>query len=297
MKKKSLELFYHSMMLPGTILLIIFSVIPMFGLVMAFQKFDPFKGILGSPFVGLHQFKLILLFPDAQQVFVNTVIIAISKIVLNLLVPISFALLLNECRTRGLKRTIQTIVYLPHFLSWVIVAIMFSSILSYTGLVNGFLKLLGRDEPIMFMASNTWFRPVIVFTEVWKSFGFGAVVYIAAITAIDNSLYEAGEIDGANRWQKIKHITLPCIMPTILIMATLSLGNVLNAGFDQVFNMYSPIVYQTGDILDTYVYRVGLERMQYSLGTAVGLFKSVISFFLIILSYAMAYKFTGYKIF
>ncbi len=297
LRRKTLELYYHAMLFPGTVLLIIFSIIPMFGLIMAFQKFDPFKGIFGSKFVGLYNFQLMFMFPDARQVFFNTVIIAVVKIILNLLVPIAFALLLNECRTRWLKRTMQTVVYLPHFLSWVIVAVMFNNILSYTGLVNELLKLLGQSEPIMFMVSNTWFRPVLVLSEVWKYFGFGAVIYIAAIMGIDFNLYEAGEIDGANRWQKIRYITLPCIMSTIVIMATLSLGNVLNAGFDQVFNMYSPIVYQTGDILDTYVYRVGLEKMQYSFGTAVGLLKSVVSFIMIFLSYKLADRFAGYKIF
>lgn len=278
-------------------MLIIFSIVPMFGLVMAFQDFQPYKGILGSKFVGLRQFKIMFMFPEAKQAVANTIIIATGKIILNLLVPIIFALLLNECRTRWLKRTIQTIVYLPHFLSWVIVAVMFSTILSYSGLVNGLLKLLGQNEPIMFMVNNYYFRPVLILSDVWKNFGFNAVIYIAAIAGIDINLYEASDIDGANRWQKVFYITIPCIMSTIIIMATLSLGNVLNAGFDQVFNMYSPIVYQTGDIIDTYVYRVGLEKLQYSFGTAVGLFKSVVSFGLIVLSYKLAYKYAGYKIF
>lgn len=285
------------MLLPGIALLVIFSIVPMFGLIMAFERYMPVKGILGSEFVGLKNFQTVLMFPDAGQVIYNTVIIAVAKIVLNLVIPVVFALLLNECRVRWLKRSIQTIVYAPHFLSWVIAAAMFSQILAYTGPVNALLKGFGLKEPIMFMASNTWFRPIVILTDVWKNFGFGAIVYISAITSIDPHLYEAGEVDGANRWQKVKYITYPGILPTVVLMATLSLGNVLNAGFDQIFNMYNACVYQTGDILDTYVYRIGLVNLQYSLGTAVGLFKSVISFVLIIIAYKLADRFAGYKIF
>ena len=298
LRKKSLDIYYHAMLLPGVILLLIFSIIPMFGLIMAFQKYSPIKGFFGSKFVGLYNFQTILFrSPDTMQVVFNTVYIAVAKILLGLLVPVIFALLLNECRIKWFKRGIQTIVYLPNFLSWVIVAAMFSHIFSYTGIVNDILKTLGQKEAIMFMASNTWFRPIIIFTDVWKVFGFNAIVYIAAITGIDVNLYEAGDIDGANHWQKMRFITFPGILSTIILMATLSLGNVLNAGFDQIFNMYNPNVYETGDILDTLVYRIGLQNLQYSLGTAVGLFKSVISMILIILSYKLADKFAGYKIF
>jgi putative aldouronate transport system permease protein len=279
------------------VLLFIFSIAPMFGLIMAFERYTPVKGMLGSQFVGLKNFQTLLMFPDARQVFFNTVIIAVAKIILNLVVPVAFALLLNECRVQWFKRSVQTIVYAPNFLSWVITAAMFTQIFSYTGPVNALLKAFGLKEPIMFMASNTWFRPIIVSTDIWKNFGFGAIVYITAITSIDPFLYEAAEVDGAGRWQKLKYITFPGILPTVIIMATLSLGNVLNAGFDQVFNMYNACVYSTGDILDTYTYRVGLVNLQYSIGTAVGLFKSIISCILIVTAYKLAGKFAGYKIF
>jgi len=279
-------------------MLIIFSIIPMFGLIMAFQKFSPVYGIFGSPFVGLYNFKtLFFRSPNTMQVIFNTVYISVAKILLGLIIPVVFALLLNECRVHWFKRSMQTIVYLPNFLSWVIVAAMFSHIFSVTGIVNSMLLFFGLKEPIMFMASNIWFRPIVILTDVWKNFGFSAVIYIAAITGIDLNLYEAADIDGASRWQKVKYVTLPGILPTIILMATLSLGNVLNAGFDQIFNMYNPVVYQTGDILDTLVYRIGLVNMQYSLGTAVGLFKSIISIILIFLSYKLADKYAGYRIF
>lgn len=296
MKNRKEQISYHIMLLPGMIFVAIFSLLPMVGIVMAFQNFQPAKGIFGSEWVGLQNFETLMLFPDVKNVILNTIIIAVSKLILNIIVPVIFAVLLNEVRNRTLKRTMQTIVYLPYFLSWVILALMFQNIFSYTGMVNQLVQALG-GEPVMYLISNDYFRPIVILTDVWKNFGYGAVVYLATITGIDPQLYEAGEIDGANRWDKMIHITLPALKGTIILMATLSLGNVLNAGFDQIYNMYSPLVYETGDIIDTYVYRMGLEKLQYSLGTAVGLFKSVISFVLILASYKLADKFAGYRIF
>ncbi len=288
--------YYHAMMLPGVIFLIIFSVVPMFGIVMAFQNFVPAKGLFGSQFVGLANFKRLFMLPDFWRILENTLVIAVSKIILGTLAAIVFAILLNECNNVMYKRFIQTAVYLPHFLSWVILAVMFSNIFSYTGIVNQLVTACG-GEPTMFMISNTWFRPIIIGTEVWKEFGYNAVIYVAAMTGIDPTLYEAADIDGANRWKRIWHITLPGILPTIILMSTLNMGQVLNAGFDQVFNMYSPLVYQTGDIIDTYVYRTGLVNIQYSFATAVGLFKSIIGFTLLASAYKLADKFCGYRIF
>jgi putative aldouronate transport system permease protein len=289
------------MMLPAVILLGLFCVVPMIGLYMAFLDYNPVAPFFGlsSPFVGLKNFRTIFITQSSsRQVIINTIIIAVAKIIMNIIVPVAFALLLNECLNQRLKRTIQTIVYLPHFLSWVIAALMFRQIFGLQGIVNSVLTSAGvLDEPFMFFASNTWFRPLVVFTDVWKGFGYGAVVYIAAITAIDLNLFEAGDIDGANRWQKMLHITLPSITPTVILMSTLALGNVLNAGFDQIFNMYNVAVYETGDILDTFVYRIGLVNLKFHQATAVGMVKSVISMILIMLSYKLADKFAGYRIF
>lgn len=296
-KKKVHTLPYHMMLFPGMVFLFIFCIIPMFGSIIAFQDFEPVKGIWGSDFVGLRNFRRIFLIPDSKKIIWNTVVIAVSKMLLNIVVPLFFAIVLNECRKKLFKRVVQTVVYLPNFLSWVIVAIMLGNIFGPTGPVNGILELFGMEEPVLFLANNKWFRPIIIFSDVWKGFGYGAIVYLAAIMNIDAALYEAADIDGASRLKKITKITLPMIMPTVILMATLSLGNVLNAGFDQIFNMYSPLVYETGDIIDTYVYRMGLEKMQYSFGTAVGLLKSVISFVLIALSYKLADKLAGYRIF
>lgn len=296
MKNKRDQLSYHIMVIPGLIMVALFSLLPMLGIVMAFQNFVPAKGIMGSPWVGLKNFRLMLMYPDVRNVIFNTIIIAVAKILLGIVVPVVFAVLLNEVRINWFKRTMQTIVYLPYFLSWVILALMFQNIFSYTGMVNKLVVALG-GEPTMYLISNQWFRPIVILTDVWKNFGYNAVIYLATITGIDPQLYEAAGIDGANRWKKMLHITMPELKGTIVLMTTLALGNVLNAGFDQIFNMYSPLVYETGDIIDTYVYRMGLEKLQYSFGTAVGLFKSVVSFILIVTSYKLADKFAGYRIF
>ena len=296
MRNQKDQIYYNLMLLPGIIMLFIFSIVPMFGIIMAFQRFVPARGILGSEFVGLQNFRQMFMFPDVGQVFFNTVYIAVWKIVLGIIVPVLFALLLNEVRIHLFKRVVQTITYLPHFLSWVILAAMFSNIFSFTGIINQIVVFFG-NEPILFLASNTWFRPILIFTDVWRSFGFGAIIYLAAITNVDPTLYEAADIDGATRWQKIAYVTVPSIKATIILMSTLALGNVLNAGFEQVLTMYSPIVYRTGDIIDTYVYRMGLVNLQFSFGTAVGLLRSVVGFFLIVISYILADRFAGYRIF
>lgn len=286
----------YMMIFPAFVLALIFCYIPMGGLVMAFQNYKPWLGITGSEFVGWENFKQIFAFKESYQAIINTLIIAVSKIVLGLIVPIVMALLLNEVKQLGIKKCIQTLVYLPHFLSWVTVAGMLRDILGLDGIVNLFLQKMGM-QPIFFLGEAGMFRQIVVLSDLWKGFGFGMIVYLAAISNIDQSLYEAAAIDGANRWQQTLYITLPGIMPMIIVMATLSLGNVLNAGFDQIFNLYSPLTYSTGDIIDTYVYRQSLINGQYSFGTAVGLFKSGISLLLTVISYRLAYKYAGYRIF
>ncbi|BFH62405.1 MULTISPECIES: ABC transporter permease [Paenibacillus] len=296
MRNKKDQAAFHFMMLPGMIFLIIFSFIPMFGIVMAFQNYIPAKGISGSSWVGLDNFKFMLQIPDSKQIFANTIIIAVWKIIVGTLVSIIFALLLNEIRVRFAKRFMQTVVYLPNFLSWAILATVVMNIFSYEGPINAFLGWFGID-PILFMASNDWFRPMLVLTDVWKGFGYGSIIYLASLTSIDPGQYEAASIDGANRFKQLWYITLPGLMPTIILVTTLNLPNVLNAGFDQIFNLYNPLVYQSADIIDTYVYRVGLVERQYSLGTAVGLLRSVVGIILILSANKLAQKFTDYRIF
>ena len=287
----------YVMLLPAIILALIFCYAPMGGLVMAFQNYKPWLGITGSEFVGLDNFKQIFEFKESYQAIINTFIIAVSKMVLGLIFPIIVALLLNEVRNMGLKKGIQTLVYLPHFLSWVTVAGMLRDILGMDGIVNMFLQKVFGMDPIFFLGNAGMFRQIVVISDLWKGFGFGMIVYLAAISNIDQSLYEAAQIDGAGRWKQTLYVTIPCILPMVIVMATLSLGNVLNAGFDQIFNLYSPLTYSTGDIIDTYVYRQSLVNGQYSFGTAVGLFKSGVSLFLTAVAYKLAYKFAGYRIF
>lgn len=296
MKKKLLEIHYHIMLLPGMILLLLFSIVPCFGIIMAFQNYNPGKGFLKSDFVGLEHFRDMMIIPNSGQIFFNTIFIAVMKIAGNIIIPLVFALLLNELRFRFLKRSIQTIVYLPNFISWVILAAIFLEIFSYSGIVNSLMKFMGM-EPVLFLASNQWFPAILISTDIWKSYGFNAIVYLAAITSINPTLYEASKMDGASRLQQVWHITLPGLASTIVLLATLALGNIMNANFDQVFNMYNPLVYQSSDIIDTYVYREGIQNLRYGFATAVGLLKSVASLILVILSYKLADKFANYRIF
>ncbi|MFC5404356.1 ABC transporter permease [Cohnella soli] len=284
-------------MLPACIVLVLFSYVPMFGIIMAFQDFIPTDGIFGSSFVGFDNFVHLFTLDNIQQVMYNTLYISIMKIILGLAVPIVFALLLNEVRSRLFVRSVQTIVYLPYFLSWVILAGVFIEILSpSSGAVNHVLKLFGIDS-IFFLGDKEWFPNVMILTDTWKSFGFGTIVYLAALTGIDPSLYEAAKVDGASYFRQMFHITLPGITPIVVLMTVLSIGGILDAGFDQIYNLYNPIVYETGDILDTFVYRVGIKDMMFSLSTAVSLIKSIVSFVLIVISYRLAYRLTEYKIF
>jgi len=287
----------HLMILPGFALVLIYSYGPMVGLIIAFKKFMPNKGIFGSPWVGWDNFTYLISLPDTLQVIQNTIIIAIAKMVAGLIVPIIVALLLNEIRKQAFKRTVQTLVYLPHFMSWVILGGILLDILSPSqGIVNQLLGVFGI-KPIFFLGDNDWFRFTVVLSDVWKEFGFSTIVYLAALTSINPVLYEAAEIDGANRLRQTWHVTLPGMIPIIVLMSTLSLGNVLNAGFDQVFNLYNTTVYESGDIIDTYVFRIGIQKAQYGMATAMGMFKSVVALCFVSLSYILAYRLANYRIF
>ena len=296
-KKWKIQLPLHLMIIPGLIAILIFSYIPMVGVVIAFQDFMPAKGLFGSEWTGLENFKYMVALPGFYNILWNTIFIAVMKIIAGLIVPVTIAILLNEIRREMFKRAIQSLIYLPYFLSWVILSGILIDILSPSkGVVNLFLQWLGFD-PIFFLGDNRWFPYTLVVSNEWKEFGFSTIVYLAAISGINPSLYEAAVVDGANRWRQTWHVTLPGMLPIIILMATLSIGSILNAGFEQVFNLYSPVVYESGDIIDTFVYRVGLVEAQYGLATAVGLFKSVISLILISVSYFMAYRFANYRIF
>lgn len=287
----------YVMLLPALAMIAIFDYTPMVGVTIAFEKYIPTKGILHSPFVGMKNFQFLFAHPDIGRLIYNTVSIAVMKILAGLLIPVAIAILLNELRREWVKRTFQTLVYLPHFMSWVLLGGILIDVLSpTTGVVNQLLAAVGV-KPIFFLGDNRWFPYVMVATDTWKEFGFATIVYLAALTGISPHLYEAAEIDGANRWKQTRHVTLPGMMPIIILMLTLKLGQILNAGFDQIFNLYSPIVYESGDIIDTFVYRMGIEQAQYGFATAVGLLKSAVGSVLIAVSYVMAYRFANYRIF
>ena len=292
------ELQLHLMVLPAIILVLIFSYFPLYGLKIAFQRFLPAKGLFGNQrFVGWDNFKYVMSLPNFIPVLRNTFIIAGAKIVLNLLVPVTVALMLNELGESRIKRPIQTIIYFPHFLSWIIFGGILIDLLSPgSGIVNKLIAALG-GKPVYFLGDNRYFRGTVIATDVWKNFGYGTIVYLAAITGIDSTLYEAAQIDGANRWQQVWHVTLPGIRMTVVLMMVLALGRVLNAGFDQLYNLCKPIVYESGDILDTFVYRLGLENGAFGPATAVGLFRSVVSLFFISTAYFVAYRLFDYRLF
>lgn len=291
------ELPLHLMLIPGIVLVLVFCYTPMFGIVMAFQNFKPARGFFGSEWVGLANFQYMLSLPNIGSIIYNTVFIAVLKIILGMIVPICVALMLNEVRGKFFKRTVQTIVYFPHFLSWVILGGVLMDVLSpSSGIFNDIIKFFG-GKPIYFLGDKNWFPYTMVITAVWKNFGYDTIVYLAALTNVDKNLYEAASIDGAGRIAQTWHVTLPGILPIVTLMAVLNLGNILNAGFDQVFNLYSPSVYSTGDIIDTFVYRLGLEQAQFSVSTAVGLFKSVISIIMVTLSNYLAGRFANYRVF
>jgi len=284
------------MFMPGLVALAIFSYYPMYGIVMAFQDYNPGLGFIRSPWVGLENFRNVFANPDFYNIVRNSLVIATSKIVTLEIAAVVLALLLNEVASTWFKRALQTVLYLPYFLSWVVLGGILLDMLSSRGVVPLAFRALGLQSP-MFLGSNGWFVPTLVGTNIWQSVGWSTIIYLAALTGVDPQLHEAAAIDGAGRWQRVRHVTLPGIASTVVLLACLNLGNVLQAGFDQVFTLYNPAVYATGDILDTYVYRVGLISARYSLGAAIGLFKSAMGFILIVTAYRLADKYAGYSVF
>lgn len=292
------ELPLHLMLIAPLLVIFVFSYVPMAGIVIAFQRFIPARGLFGDQkWVGFENFTYVFQLPSVLRALKNTIVIAFLKIVFGQLTPIVFALLINELVNVKLKKTIQTSIYLPHFLSWVILAGVLIDILSPRyGLLNRLLGGFGI-EPVFFLGDNDWFQFTMVVTHVWKEFGFGTIIYLAAITTIDPQQYEAAHIDGASRWRQMWHITLPGMTMIIVLIAVLNLGDVLNAGFEQIFNLYSPQTYESGDILDTLIYRLGLLEAQFGPSTAIGLFKSVVSLLFISVSYVLAYRLADYRVF
>lgn len=270
------------MMIPAVVYYILFHYLPMYGVLLAFKDFKITQGIIGSPWAGLHHFEKIINDTYFYTVLKNTLIISLSKLVFGFPVPIIFALLLSEISNMKFKRLAQTVSYLPHFISWVVMAGIFFTLFSLDGPINGIVKLLGGD-PMLFLADDRYFRTILVATSIFQSFGWGSIIYFAAISSIDPQLYEAAVLDGAGRFKRMVYISIPMLAPVIAIMLILSMSGILDAGFDQIFNMYNVKVYNVSDIIDTYVYRKGLIEMNYSYATAVGLFKSVVALVLIVI--------------
>ncbi|MBP1993130.1 ABC transporter permease [Paenibacillus eucommiae] len=286
----------YLMLLPAVTFLLIFSYIPMYGASIAFKEFWITKGILGSPWVGFKHFEQIFATDKFWQVFTNTIEINLLRLIFGFPAPIILAILLNEVRHRVFKRSIQTIIYLPHFISWVTISGILFALLSNEGLVNSIIVLFG-GESINFLTNNEMFRPLLIISGMWKETGWGTIIFLAALSGVNPDLYEASVIDGANRWKQIVHITLPSLLPIISILLILNFGSMMNGGFDQVFNMYNPMVYESGDVIDTYVYRIGLTQGQYSVATAIGLFLNVINFVLLIVVNSAAKKMNGHGIY
>jgi putative aldouronate transport system permease protein len=281
----------YLLLLVPLILLIVFKYIPMVGIVMAFQDYNIFEGIFKSEFIGLEHFRRIFSNPDFYKVLWNTLFINIYKLFFWIPLPVILAILISEIYNVKLKKIVQTAVYLPHFLSWVIVGGIFTSLLAVNGgMVNEIIRRFG-GTPIRFMYEKRVFREIIVVSAMWKEVGFGTVVYLGAIAGIDTQMFEAAVIDGASRIKQIWYITIPSIISTVMVILIMSLGSLLSNSFEQIFVMYNPAVYDVADVISTYVYRYGLGQMEYGYSTAVGLFNGVVGFILVLSANTMCKKF------
>lgn len=291
---KNRYLFY--MLYPCLIFFFIFKYVPMYGIILAFKDYRIVDGIFGSPWNGLDNFRELFSGRDFPRAFRNTIVLSLYKLVFGFPAPIILALLLNELRVIVFKKIVQTLSYLPHFLSWVVLAGVFMEIFSPTrGVVNYLISSFGLT-PIFFFGDQSWFRTLLVGTEVWKGVGWGSIIYLAALSGVDPSLYEAAVVDGASRWKQTLHITLPSLAPVITIMFIFAVGGIISDDFDQIFNFYNESVYEVGDVLSTYTYRLGIKEMEYGLATASGLFTTVIAFALILITNFIVKRFSNYGI-
>ena len=280
--------YMYLMLVPMAAYYIIFHYAPMYGATIAFKKFNPMVGIMRSPWIGLAHFRQLFSLDKFYAVFWNTVRISFTRIIFGFPVPLIVALMLNELKSIRLKRAIQTAVYIPHFISWVVLGGILVNLLStQTGAVNQVIKSLGFPA-IPFLTSEKYFVPTLVVSMIWKTFGWNTIIYLAALAGVDPQLYEAATVDGAGRWRQLFHITLPCIQSTIIVLLILRIGGIMQAGFEQIFVLYHPGVYKVADILDTYVYRMGLSEGRFELASAVGLFRSAVNFIMIVLANRLA---------
>lgn len=285
--------YLYLMCVPGLAFLLIFKYVPMYGVIMAFQDFNFKKGIFGSPFNNFANFRQLFSSAKFFTVFSNSVILSVIRLIVSFPIPIILALLLNEVRCSAYKRTTQTLMYLPHFISWVVLGGIATNFLSMSdGLINGIIEAMGGTK-INFLGSEEWFRFVIIATNIWKEAGWGTIIYLAGLTAINPEYYEAATVDGATRWQRILHITLPGISGTIVIMLVLAVGGLMNNGFEQIYLFQNDLNMAVSDVFETYTYKIGIVGGRYSYSTAVGLFKNVIGTVLIFTTNTIAKKLGG----
>ena len=280
--------YLHLMVLPGMLFFLVFKYVPMYGIIIAFKNYKGaaggFSAIMSAPWIGFKNFEIFFKSLYCERVFKNTIYLSLLRLLFSFPAPILLALMINEIRQNWFKRTVQTITYMPYFLSWVVVAGLLNTMLSPdNGAINTLIKLSG-GQPIYFLTSKQWFRPILIISEIWKNIGYGSIVYLAAITGIDQEQYEAARVDGANRFQQIIHITIPALSEIIAIMLILQIGKMFDDNFDQIFNLYSPSVYEVADVFETYVYRNGIQQSKFSYSAAVGLVKSVLALAMILLT-------------
>lgn len=284
----------HLMVLPGLAFFLLFKYVPMYGIIIAFKNYKGagggYAGIASAPWIGFKNFEVFFNSLYSGRVFGNTLYISLLRLIFSFPAPILLALLINEIRHNWFKRTVQTVTYMPYFLSWVVVAGLLNTLLSPDmGAINVVIRTLG-GQSVYFLTSTSWFRPILIISEIWKSIGYGSIVYLAAITGIDQEQYEAARVDGATKMQQILHITLPEISEIIAIMLILQIGKMFDDNFDQIFNLYSPSVYEVSDVFETYVYRNGIQSSKFSYSAAVGLVKSVLALTMIAFSNAASRK-------
>lgn len=283
----------YLLMLPGVLYYIIYHYVPMFGLLIAFENYNLLKGPFHSEWVGFANFRTIFNSPDFPILMRNTLLLSFYRILFNMLPDVLLALMLNEVRSRWFKRVVQTITYGPHFLSWIIVySLVFSFFAPGAGLVTTFFRDIGWGN-LDVLTNSDYFRPMLLITEIWKSTGFGAIIYLAALAAINHELYEAAVVDGAGRWRQLWHITLPGIREVFILLLILRIGNIMDAGFEQVYIFLNARVYDVGDILDTWIFRRGIEQMEFAVPAAMGVFKSVIGLVLVFGANKLAKKISG----
>lgn len=272
----------YLLMVPGIAYYLVYQYYPMLGLVIAFKKYNLMKGMWGSPWTGFENFRLIFNSPDFPILMKNTILISVYRIIFNMLPDVLLALLLNEIRAQWFKRIVQTITYGPYFLSWIIVyGLVFSFFAPGAGLITTWFRDMGWGD-IDLLTNSDYFRSLLISTDVWKSTGFGAIIYLAALATINHELYEAAVVDGAGRWRQLWHITLPGIREVFILLLILRIGHIMDAGFEQVYIFLNARVYDVGDILDTWIFRRGIENMEFSVPAAMGVFKSVIGLVLVV---------------